>query len=152
VRDRLFLVATRTASNGTPWFAHLESRLQRRGRNVRAGPFQDDEVYVPPATALLITRIAVSHARMAVYRNMVPIQTPQPNGSALLSFLNQLARLGDGAGENICSASTKRALVNGDSESFALKRRRRAGLSKSAADVAMSESGPPPRQYGLFRQ
>ena len=38
-----------------------------------------------------------------------------------------------------CSALTKRALVDGDCESFPLKRCRRAGLGKSAGDVAVSK-------------
>jgi hypothetical protein len=70
--------------------------------------------------------------------------------TALLSFLNQLARLGDGAGENICSALTKRALVDGDSESLPLKRRRRAVLGKSAGDIAISQSGLPSDKYAYF--
>ena len=41
------------------------------------------------------------------------------------------------------SASTKRALVDGDSESFPLEKAR-ADLSTSAGDVAISESGLPP--------
>ncbi len=47
-------------------------------------------------------------------------------------------------------ALTKRALVDGDSESFPLKRRRRAGLGKSAGDVAKYESGLPPGDMAHF--
>jgi hypothetical protein len=48
------------------------------------------------------------------------------------------------------SASTKRALVDGDSESFPLKRRRRAGLNKSAGDVAVDEGSLPSSNMARF--
>jgi len=47
-------------------------------------------------------------------------------------------------------ALTKRALVDGDCESFSFQRRWRADLGKSAADVAISESGLPPCDMAHF--
>ena len=48
------------------------------------------------------------------------------------------------------SALTKRALVDGDSESFTLKRLRVAGLGNSKDDVAVSKSGLPPGSMAHF--
>jgi len=56
-------------------------------------------------------------------------------------------------GATACSGSgalTKRALVDGDCESFPFQRRWRADLGKSAADVAISESGLPPGDMAHF--
>jgi hypothetical protein len=60
------------------------------------------------------------------------------------AFLRKTRRLAPGrfSWRIRASALTKRALVHGDSESFTLKRRRRAGLNKSAGDAAVDESPP----------